>query len=129
MEYTEVYSLPHFEMPAGHDRDITLCMVGHATLCVTFIYEPAYEGLACDAGGEPGSDPGAPEFFDFKRIVVVDPMVLKADDPPMRTVVEAGVEISRMLSERTLREIEIDLLQRRHRPRGRRAAARLVGVE
>jgi hypothetical protein len=127
VEYTLVYSLPRLEQPFGPDQAVTLRLLGHAKLNIQFIYEPGYTGAAYDAGGEPGSDPGAPEFFDFKRITIIDPLVLLSDDGKVRTIMEAGYELSEHLTERELRDIELDLL-RRHRAGtgGRRARVRAV---
>ena len=86
MEHTLVYSLPRLEQPFGPDQAATLHLAGHAKLNVQFTYEPGYTGAAYDAGGEPGSDPGAPEFFDFKQILTIDPLVLVSGDGKVRTV-------------------------------------------
>lgn len=127
MDHTLVYSLPRLEQSLGPDQAVTLRLSGHAKLNVQFSYEPAYTGAAYDAGGEPGSDPGAPEYFDFKRVTTLDPLVLLSEDGKVRTVIEAGYDLYPHLTERELRDIELDLLQRHRAASGsRRARVRAV---
>jgi hypothetical protein len=112
LEYTLPFILPDLELAVGPYEAASVRLEAPASLKIQFVYESGYTGAACDAGREPGSDPGAPESFDFKHIISVDPMVLTSSTHDLRLVVQKGADIYSLLTNRELQEIELELLKR-----------------